>query len=111
MKDPFSTPLTPQRAAAWEKIRSKGKYHFMFVRGAAGAGGLLIVLMTLFHAFIVPGHFTWGDFITSLFLYPIVGTFWGMFMWNHFDARYRSYQSRCELEQLEASHSTPISKL
>jgi len=89
----FSTPWTPQRAAGWGKIRSKGKHHFVFIRGVAFFGGVMIVSMTLFHSFVLPGHFTLGDFIGCLFLYPILGFFWGTFMWNHFEARYSSYQS------------------
>jgi hypothetical protein len=107
----FSTMWTPQYAARWEKIRNKGQHHFVFIRGAVYFGGLMIASQTLFHAFILPGHFDWLQFTLAFLFFPLGGVLWGIFLWNHLEAGYQSYQSRRELEQLEASQAKLTSKL
>jgi hypothetical protein len=101
--------LTPQRAAGWEKIRGKGKYRFIFLKCAIGAGGLAALVTTLTNSFAL-GHFDWIQFILGFLTLPIGGAVGGMLLWDHFEARYRSYQNHRESEHLQASQSTPPSK-
>ena len=104
----FSTSWNLESASRWEKTRSKGKVNFVLIRGLLFFGGLMFVTAAVSQ--FLWGHFTWQSVSPYLFSCPIVGIVWGMLMWNHLEAGYRSYQSRCELEHLEVSQPKLASK-
>jgi len=89
-------------------MRTKGKSYFI-VKYAL-AGGLTAVLSTLFRSFVQPGHLFWFHLILDFLFLPIGGAVGGKWLWERFEAKYHSYQSRRELEQLEASQPTPPSR-
>jgi hypothetical protein len=74
---------------AWEKIRERGKLHFVLTRGSLGWGGFMFIFMTCMSFFVDHKK-------PDLFL-PISALFWllagypfGLWLWRWCEERYHS---------------------
>lgn len=96
----YQDEWTPERRAAWEKTRSRGKNHFVWVRGFFVWGGLMILATTLAQlvirvAFssIIPfkSDVMLQVFFLNCFLCPAGGYIWGILVWLLTENSYRKH--------------------
>lgn len=82
----------------WEKIRGKGKKHFILYRGMIGWGITTGILFSIINTIMIEGikGVTIGDIIGKLIIsiiaFPIGGYFWGLWVWNIQEKKYKKSQ-------------------
>lgn len=78
----------------WKKIREKGKRHFILYRGIIGWGiptGILYTIMIKGLKGVTIGDIL-GKLIISIIVFPIGGYFWGLWVWNIQEKKYKKTQ-------------------
>ena len=80
----------PKKYQKWEKTRQKGVVKFVLLYWTLGWGIFMCIGMSLFDYFdgesITP-----DDIATSLFIYCLMGTLCGVFVWSTSENRYQKY--------------------
>ena len=72
----------------WEKIRSKGKQHFIWIKGVLSWGILTAILWFIIMEIIMPFENKFIGLLLALFLFPIGGYFWGLWVWKIAEKKY-----------------------
>ncbi len=81
---------TPKSAAKWEKKRSKGKSHFLWLYGVLGCGFCMFLLSQVFDYIWYPDWL--GQYlIIDAIIWPIAGYGWGAAMWAMNERAYKQY--------------------
>ena len=96
----FRTTWTPKRLQQWEKVRVKGKQHFVLRRGVILWGSFMFVWMSLWQVgywYIVyhtaPPAVVLGITISmGAILYPLGGWLWATIMWGITERSYQAHQ-------------------
>lgn len=78
----------------WEKVREKGKKHYIIFNGVIGWGIPTGVLFTIINALINDKSIGLNDefvilFVTSMIMFPIGGILFGLWNWNSFEKNYQ----------------------
>ncbi|NGM84792.1 hypothetical protein G5B47_20525 [Paenibacillus sp. 7124] len=85
---------TAQRSK-WEKIRSKGRKHFLFYRGVIGWGIPTAIIFTFFTELLENDHSITFDYsfymslLKTLIILPVCGYFWGLWVWKWTEKNYK----------------------
>jgi hypothetical protein len=86
---------------AWQRIRAKGRTHFIVTRGVLFFGGIMFVSMTA-HNLIANKQESAIEHILyalmSLVIWPAAGYSWGVVMWKRFEPKY-SNPNHSEISQ------------
>ena len=89
-----SFKYTEKKALQWEKIRSKGKAHWVFVVGLLYQGGSLFLLTTLLGYFHKPATFQMANLVFNAVLWTCFGILWGILSWNLLERQYLNYKGK-----------------
>jgi hypothetical protein len=81
---------TPKSAAKWEKTRSKGKSHFVWLYGVMGWGLWMFVFTAVWNYFRHPDSLSQRLIINAI-MWPIMGYCWGAVMWGISEKTYKKY--------------------
>lgn len=77
----------------WEKMRVRGKSHFVINSGALRWGLSTGILYTLYVNFLENGWTVSSNMLfkalLALILFPIGGYFWGIWVWSWQEKKYR----------------------
>lgn len=86
------------KASKWEKVRSRGKRHFVLIRGVLGWGLVMFLFMTVFSHFQKTGFKapSFDDIsitiiVINAVIWPIAGFVWGACTWSITDKSYLKY--------------------
>ncbi len=66
----------------WEKIRQKGKWHFIFFRGVLGWGFVMYIFMTWFPILMNQQSINRFFVIWTAGLWLFFGFLWGLVTWH-----------------------------
>lgn len=80
------------RLAKWEKLREKGKWHYVLKYGILGWGVITAVLFSTIFSLVMGGEGKASFFSVlslSMVLSPVGGVAWGFFMWNFNEKAYQ----------------------
>ncbi len=87
------------RMQKWEKTRSKGKNNFILKTGVLYWGISTGVLWSIFMFFQGESRTIarfLAYFIPALILFPIGGLFWGLWVWNITEKKYRKLKDQSD---------------
>jgi hypothetical protein len=82
-------PMSPKRIERLEKIRAKGRKHYIFYQGILGWGMSVFLLTTVWNWYDKSGwHFPsrgalYYSIIVGLPLWSFAGYIWGAVMWSY----------------------------
>ena len=95
-------PRSPDEARlAWAKVRAKGKWHFILVKGVLLWGGLMFLAMGV----LVPwsthsaSEFTPRGYMIDAIVFPLGGLVWGLLVWWLGERNVRNYETRQRTRQ------------
>ena len=77
-----------KRFAKWEKIRSKGKWHYIFKYGVFIVGLITTVLYSLFFSMLLEEMLYFREFLIAIVVFTLGGIGWGLLMWYYMENSY-----------------------
>ena len=89
--------MTPEQAhLAWARIRARGKWRFVLVRGVLLWGGLMFLTMGVLIPWLTHSapEFTPRGFLVGAIVFPLGGLAWGMLVWWLGERNFRNYETR-----------------
>ena len=77
----------------WERQRRQGKNSFALKWGVLYWGVTVAIVSMLLGYFIFHEQWMWRRLIFNLVIFPIMGYFWGIFVWHNNEKMFHNYKA------------------
>lgn len=89
---PGGTPV--RKSGAWFATRTKGRWHFVLMRGVLGWGGAMFFAMALLPVLMHRREPSWPYFFSQAIIWTIGGALFGLAVWTWSEWQFRKRSSR-----------------